>query len=182
MAAVALEYSPTQPMYRPSKALTDNQFESRRETSVASSAAFTKPRELAFVIPSEGRAQRILVTLTTDQLPTWVKPTISAIMGVQTLPENWDSYGAKKIKSDLFSQSLSFLGLIMDTTSPAPSVVPLGDGGLQLEWHRKQQDLEIAFPADDTPQFFYQNKTTGVEQEGSASDVANLAQLLRNIA
>jgi hypothetical protein len=70
----------------------------------------------------------------------------------------------------------------MEDSSPAPAVVPLGDGGLQLEWHRKQQDLEVVFPADDTPQFFYQNRSTGVEQEGFACDVLNLAQLLRKIA
>jgi hypothetical protein len=70
----------------------------------------------------------------------------------------------------------------MDGASPAPSIVPLGDGGIQFEWHRKQQDLEITFAADDTPQFFYQNRATGVEQIGLASDVTNLAQLLRNIA
>ena len=70
----------------------------------------------------------------------------------------------------------------MENASPAPAVVPLGDGGLQLEWHRKQQDLEVVFSADDTPLFFYENRTTGVEQEGFASDVAKLAQLLRKIA
>ncbi|MFY9855315.1 MAG: hypothetical protein WAK26_15700 [Terracidiphilus sp.] len=103
-------------------------------------------------------------------------------MGIQTLPENWDSYGGKKVNRDLISQSLSVLGLIMDVASPAPSVVPLGDGGLQLEWHRNQQDLEITFPADESPQFFYLNRSTGVGQEGFASDVASLAQLIRNIA
>jgi hypothetical protein len=70
----------------------------------------------------------------------------------------------------------------MEPATPAPSVVPLADGGLQLEWHRKQQDLEVAFPTDDPPQFFYQNRTTGASQEGFANDVSNLAQLLRNIA
>jgi len=70
----------------------------------------------------------------------------------------------------------------MEAASPAPSVVPLGDGGLQLEWHRKQQDLEITFAADDAPQFFYRNRAIGVEQDGYADDVIKLTQLLRKIA
>jgi hypothetical protein len=45
-----------------------------------------------------------------------------------------------------------------------------------------QQDLEVVFPADDTPQFFYRNRTTGVEQEGFASEITKLAELLRKIA
>jgi hypothetical protein len=107
---------------------------------------------------------------------------ISDIMGIQTLPENWDSYGGKKTNLDLISRSLSVLGCIMEAASPAPSVVPLGDGGLQLEWHRKQQDLEITFAADDAPQFFYRNRAIGVEQDGYADDVIKLTQLLRKIA
>jgi hypothetical protein len=103
-------------------------------------------------------------------------------MRVQSLPENWDSYGGKRIGFDVVAQSLSILGLIMDSASPAPFVVPLGDGGLQLEWHRNQQDLEVVFPGDDLPQFFYTDRRVGAEHEGPASDVVHLAQLLRNIA
>jgi hypothetical protein len=98
------------------------------------------------------------------------------------LPDNWDSYGGKKINRDVIVQSLSVLQLIMEATSPAPSVVPLGNGGLQLEWHRKLQDLEIVFPSDDAPQFIYQNGATGAQQEGSTNNIATLVQLLRNIS
>ncbi len=120
MAAAALSFSLAQPTLRPTKALTDGQFESRREASVASLAAFTRTRELTFVVPSEGSSHRILVTLTTDHLPSWVKPAISAIVGVQNLSENWDSYGGRKISRDLIKQSLSVLELIMGADSPAP--------------------------------------------------------------
>jgi hypothetical protein len=174
MAAIAL------PVFRPATALTENQFESRWEFPVASLAALTKPKELAYVVSSKGSTYTIVVT--TGRIPGWVEPTISAFVGIQSLTENWDSYGGREINRDLISQSLSVLGLIMAEASPAPSVVPLGDGGLQLEWHRKQQDLEIAFPADDIPQFFYKNRAAEVEQEGFASDVMSLVQLLHNIA
>ena len=97
------------------------------------------------------------------------------------LPDNWDSYGGRKINRDIISQSLSVLALIMEATSPPPSVVPMGNGGLQLEWHRKQQDLEIVFPSDEAPQFFYQDRTTGGQQEGSTNNITTLVQLLRNI-
>jgi hypothetical protein len=176
MAALAL------PAFLPVAALTGNQFEARWDNSAASFAALTKPKEHAFVFPSRGSAYRIVVTTNLLQTPVWIEPTISAFVGVQTLPDNWDSYGARKINRDLISQSLAVLELIMQVTSPAPSVVPLVDGGLQLEWHRKHQDLEIAFTAGDTPQFYYQDRAAGVEQEGFASDIKRLAQLLRNIA
>lgn len=183
MAAIAL------PLFQPTTALTGNQFESRWEQPATSSAALSRPKMRLYRFPYGNGAFRVVVTEslvpaapTENPLPTWVEPTISAFTKVQSLHENWDSYGGKKIGPDVVIQSLSILGLIMDSGSPAPSVVPLGDGGLQLEWHRRQQDLEITFAADDAPQFYYRNRATGVEQPGFTSDVANLSQLLRNLA
>jgi hypothetical protein len=176
MAALAL------PAFQPAAALTENQFEPRWDHSAASLAALTKPRTHVVIFPSKGNAYRIVVTTNQTPTPAWIEPTISAFIGVQSLPDNWNSYGAKKVNGDLISRSLAVLELIMEATSPPPSVVPLADGGLQLEWHRKHQDLEIAFTADETAQFYYENKTTGLAREGFASDVTSLTQLLRNIA
>jgi hypothetical protein len=183
MAAIAL------PTFQPTMALTGDQFESRWEYPAASSAALSKPKVRLYKFPFGKSAFNVAVTgslvpaaLTENSLPAWVEPTISAFMTVQSLPENWDLYGGKRVDSGMVAQSLSILGQIMDSASPAPSVVPLGDGGLQLEWHRNQQDLEIAFPSDDLPQFYYRDRSAGTEHEGPAGDVSNLARLLRNIA
>ena len=163
-------------------ALTANEFELREEPTAASLAALTKRKEQSFEIASNGGTRYVIVTTHPLPVPAWVEATISALIGIQSLPDNWDSCGAKKINRDLISQSLSLLEQIMETTSPAPSVVPLGNGGLQFEWHRRQQDLEIAFPADEAPQFFYRNRATGTDQEGFASDVTKLISLLRGAA
>lgn len=176
MAALAL------PTYRPRTSLTENEFEFRSEPTAASLGALTKPKEQTFEFPSKGNAFRIVVTTNQHPTPEWVEPTISALIGVQSLPDNWNSYGGRKINRDLIRQSLSILEQIMDATSPAPSIVPLDDGGLQFEWHRRQQDLEIAFPADDASQYYYRNKVTGVEQDGFARDVVKLVWLLRGIS
>jgi hypothetical protein len=61
-------------------------------------------------------------------------------------------------------------------------VVPMGDGGIQIEWHRRQQDLEIVFPADEAPRFYYRNRATGAEQEGFANEIAPLTRLLSDLA
>jgi len=164
----------------PRGALTAKQFESRWESPTADAAALSKPKEQAFLFPSKGSIYRIVVTA--NELPKWVEPTISAFVAVQTLPDNWDSYGGKRVSIDLIIQSLSILERLMEETSPPPSVVPLGDGGLQLEWHRKQQDLEIVFPADNAPQYYYCNRANGSQKEGFANDVMSLVKLLRIIA
>ena len=161
-------------------ALTDNQFESQWEYPMVSSAALTLPREQSFTFPSKASAYKVV--LRNNVLPAWVKPTISAFIGIQGLSSNWDSYGGKAINHDLIQQSLLVLQLVMKADSPTPSVVPLADGGIQIEWHRKQQDLEIVFPADKVPQFFYKNRATGAEQQGFANEIANLAHLLNDLA
>lgn len=46
------------------------------------------------------------------------------------------------------------LDQIVDTGTPAPSVVPLSDG-FQVEWHCHGRHLEIEFPMDAEPTFCY---------------------------
>ncbi len=174
MAALAL------PPVRPTTSLTENAFERKWEQPAASAAAFWQQSEKVFVFPTREAAYRFVVR--TNSLPSWVEPTISAYSGIQSLNDNWDSYGGKKISHDIIRLSLSILAQIMESASPAPSVVPLADGGLQLEWHRKQQDLEIVFPVDESAKFYYTNKARRSEDEGSIDEIVRLAQLVKEIA
>ena len=114
-------------------------------------------------------------------MPKWIAPTLAALIDIQRLGPGWDSYTALPVKKDLVGRALLVLSAIMSVDSPAPSVVPLSDGGLQLEWHRRQQDLEIVFPADELPQFFYRNRATQEEQDGLAKDTSRLARLISSI-
>ena len=174
MATLALENPAS------TTALTENQFAMQWESPVTTSAAFTEPREQAYTFASKASAYRVV--LRNEVLPAWVKPTILAFVRIQNLTDGWDSYGGKATNRDLIKQSIFILGQIMQPDSPAPSVVPIGDGGIQMEWHRRQQDLEIVLAADDAPQFYYKNRATGTEQEGFANELANLTRLLINLA
>ncbi len=166
-------------------ALTENQFAPQWEYLAWSSAALTGPREQAFTFPARTSTYHVVVTNTSPApvpaLPDWVGPTIVAFVGIQNLTDNWNSYGAKAVNRDLINQSLFVLGSVMQPDSPAPSVVPLDDGGLQIEWHRRQQDLEIAFTADESPQFFYRNRATGLLQEGAARETEKLIRFVKDL-
>lgn len=173
MAATALRLN------RPTRGLTDDVYDWGWEYPVTSSAALTQ-HQRAFVVPSRETSSQFVIT--TAVLPAWVEPTLSAFVTVMSLKANWDSYGGKRTNEEVIKGALSVLTQIMDLNSPVPSIVPLGDGGVQLEWHRKQQDLEITFQADAAPTFYYQSCTTATEEEGFAADVSTLAKLFRNIA
>lgn len=165
--------------------MTGNQFASRLEFPASSSAAVTKPQEQSFTVPARTSTIHVVVTNTipspTSALPDWVRPTLTAFVDIQNLTDNWNSYGGKVVNRDLINQSLVVLGSLMQQDSPAPSVVPLGDGGLQIEWHRRQQDLEIVFSADESAQFFYRNRATGLLDEGSVRDTEKLVGFVKDL-
>lgn len=161
-------------------AWTKDQFASKWQFPAASSAALAPSGDPTFT--SRARLTAYIVSFNGEPLPNWVRPTALAFNEIGTLTDNWDTYDGKAISSDLMKQSFSFLQAIMQPNSPVPSVVPLGDGGIQLEWHRNRQDLEVTFAADEAARFFYIDRASGTEQEGFVSEIENLAELLGRLA
>ena len=102
-------------------------------------------------------------------VPAWLAPTLKTLRDLSQLPKDWDGYGADQIHEQIPFRALGVLGEVMDFDSPAPSVVPLSDGGIQLEWHRHGRNLEIEFPTDAAPNFFYYEDSGGDEAEGQVS-------------
>jgi hypothetical protein len=98
--------------------------------------------------------------------PPWLKPTTLALLDLLQLPRNWDGYGAVQIREQIAQDALMVLVEIMDDDTPVPSIVPLSDGGIQIEWHRHGQNLEIEFRAEEVPTFYYYEDDSDLEDEG----------------
>lgn len=160
-------------------AFTEREFAPCNEFVAPSPAAFNEPKERRFRIRAAAHSYSIIVN--TGVVPGWVQPTLIAFSDVQTLSDDWDSYGGTAINKKLIEESLIILTAIMRGNSPPPSVVPLADGGIQIEWHRRQQDLEIVFPAGEPPHFSYRNRATRVEEEGAPRETSRLVQFLQNL-
>jgi hypothetical protein len=75
------------------------------------------------------------------------------------------------------------MNAILGPTSPAPRVVPLSSGGLQLEWHRQGIDLEVVFERHEQRFFYYyRNRLTGEESEKELTQNAGLlATIIRDL-
>ena len=102
--------------------------------------------------------------------PAWLQPTIKSFLDLLQLPQNWDDYGASQIHEQIVQQALLLLVEVMDNDAPPPSVVPLSDGGVQVEWHRHGRNLEIEFPAaGEAPGFYYYEDNGETECEGQVS-------------
>ena len=160
------------------RALTEDVYASSWEVPTLNSAAFSRTKTT--LIPAVQILPRIIVT--TPELPSWITPTTSTLSGLLNLPENWDSYGAQRIQEATVVKVLKLLAQILGINSPPPAVVPLSDGGIQIEWHRKQQDLEICFHVGAIPSYYYYDRRSGIENENLATEITRLAKLIEAIS
>ena len=103
------------------------------------------------------------------EVAAWLKPTLQSLQDLLQLPQDWDGYGAVRIQEQIAQKALMVLVEVMENDAPAPSVVPLSDGGIQVEWHQRGRNIEIEFPADKAPDFYYYEDGTELESEGQVS-------------
>ncbi|MFN7923997.1 MAG: hypothetical protein U0Q16_28100 [Bryobacteraceae bacterium] len=109
-------------------------------------------------------------------LPVWFDPLVQGFVDVLMLPPNWNSYQAKVIDPKIVADAMNFVVPILAPASPAPRVVPLSTGGLQLEWQRI--GLELVFDAGEPPFFSYKNPRNGEESEHSLPENTEFLQSL----
>lgn len=76
--------------------------------------------------------------------PRWVKQVNDRLTKFAQLELGWDGHGGRPVRADVIAFVWSLLGSIMSARTPAPQIVPLSSGGLQLEWHLRQIDIKIS--------------------------------------
>lgn len=90
----------------------------------------------------------------------WLREAVAAVSQLTALRADWDTYGAKAIDASAAARVAEFLLDHAYHDLTAPAVVPMSDGGIQLEWHRGGVDLEISFSNDD-PGVYVEDLETG---------------------
>ncbi|MFA7237016.1 MAG: hypothetical protein WC058_09145 [Phycisphaeraceae bacterium] len=75
--------------------------------------------------------------------PAWWLHVLGRIRVFEGLKTNWDSYGAPAIAVRAMGETIKFLCDWLPPDAPAPDIVPLPDGNIQVEWHMEGFDLEI---------------------------------------
>jgi len=88
-------------------------------------------------------------TLTGEDDPPWWKRVERAIWAIAELPEGWDSYGARPVARRNIRAALDLLRNVCRMTTPEPSIVPTTSGGLQVEWHLPQKELQVTVRSPD---------------------------------
>jgi hypothetical protein len=73
----------------------------------------------------------------------WSRSVLNRLNHLVALQRGWDGYGGHAVQFDTAAFALKLLESAFDSDVPAPQIVPGSDGGLQLEWHLEQGDIEL---------------------------------------
>lgn len=100
---------------------------------------------------------------------------------VANLRPGWDGHGSPPVDPAVI-RAVRAWGRTMPgwLLAPAPSVVPLSSGGLQLEWHDGPRVLELEFEGPATIHYLKWEPDAGVEDEDTfpASDRGRSEELI----
>lgn len=84
------------------------------------------------------------------------------------LGPDWDGHGSPPVDPAVV-RAVRAWGRAMPgwALAPAPAVVPLSSGGLQLEWHDGPRVLELEFEGPAAIHYLKWDPASGVEDEGT---------------
>ncbi|MCC7342476.1 MAG: hypothetical protein IT170_15450 [Bryobacterales bacterium] len=145
--------------------LTDGLFRQKPQSGVSGATVFARSNERPVCTAKSGWEFQDTVEIP-EALPKWFGATLRKITELLQLAPNWDGYGASEVRQDVAAKTLTVLWNLLESDSPTPNVVPLSDGGIQVEWHRHGCSLELEFPASGAASFYYYEEATDKESEG----------------
>jgi hypothetical protein len=111
-----------------------------------------------------------------------IYPAVQDLIQLSELPDGWNSYRAKKIDKANIAAALLFLLNHLTPESSLPHVVPTVRGGVQLEWHTLNGDIEVYISGSTDISFFADTLCSDGEFEGIIpQDESKLRHFLANI-
>jgi|SRR5277367_5257260 len=112
----------------------------------------------------------------------WADLVADRLVRLARLEPGWDGHCASPISRTIIDYVCNLLPRIMALGLPAPFIAPLPFGGLQLEWHRNNWDLEIEIHAPSRLYAYSCEVATGIESEMELrDDLAKLTPVLKVI-
>ena len=118
-----------------------------------------------------------------NRTPIWLVSTSDRINELVRLPLGWDGHDGRPVNFDVADFAVQFLLQTLEPDGPAPLVVPLSYGGLQLEWHEQGIDLEIEVEAPNRIFVSFEDGESGEEFEQEFStDYTEVTHIMRILA
>lgn len=109
----------------------------------------------------------------------WFHPLFARMNELVSLHANWDRRGSAAVSVNALVFALTVLTKVMPPRAIAPSVVPLGHGGVQLVWRNNEAELEVEVVEPNNVILYCLDKRTGIEREWPATtDFTELSSIL----
>lgn len=109
--------------------------------------------------------------------PEWLYPVLDKLQQLSKLGDNWDSYHAQPVSDSAIFAALVVMAHVLKDGSTAPTIVPISEGGVQMEWYGNGEELEIRVGALGDISAFRFDERAGQEVDGVT--LADLSRLLR---
>lgn len=81
-------------------------------------------------------------------LSEWQVDAMKSIASFQALQHDWDSYQSPPIAHDVINFAIDLVSQVRIDSLPAPRVVPVSGGGIQLEWEKGKRELDVEVHPD----------------------------------
>lgn len=98
-------------------------------------------------------ASRQSVEISFLDADSWVADVLQTLTQFEKLPPNWDSYGSPPPRSPSLDAARRFLMCAPLAGVSAPTVTPVGGGGIGFHWRVEDRHLEIEFSPSGEAEF-----------------------------
>jgi hypothetical protein len=138
-------------------------------TAWSTQAEYLSEQEQASPAVAEFPVLPIRIALT-DPQHAWVEPVKRRLVHICALAVGWDGYRGMPTRFDIAYFAFELLKRVCRASTPAPSIVPLPSGGLQIEWHQDAIDIELAIQTPNTVDVWIGDPGNGEETELSLTN------------
>lgn len=142
--------------------------------NVGQRALTTSPREVGETYQNFRRQ------FDAEPVRRWEIEVQEKICALASRTQGWDGQHALPVKWDAGMFALNLLSKVMQSRTPPPTVVPSPIGGVQLEWHERDIDLELHVTAPYSSELWFEDHRTGNSYARDlADDVEDLRSAIR---
>lgn len=114
----------------------------------------------------------------------WRRAVDYRLRRLSAYPRGWDGYASEPPNRAVIAFAQSILNSVMQPRTPAPSIVPMSGGGLQLEWHMGGLDIELAIyrPREAELSVEYADGRPPIEDDPLTSKFDTLSEVLEELS
>ena len=85
--------------------------------------------------------------------PSWLQSALKTVTRLAQLPANWDGHGSPALRPMAVARACQLLSFLEWDNLHVPQIGPVPGGGIQIEWHVAERELEIEILPDGSVEF-----------------------------